>query len=363
MKIAVGLSGGVDSAVAAALLKEKGYKVIGVFMKNWSEDYGISSDCPWKEDMEVAQKVAKHLKIDFLSYNFEIEYREKVINYFFEECRVGRTPNPDVLCNREIKFEIFTQKALKELKVDKIATGHYAQIKFNPQTQLYHLFKGADQNKDQSYFLCMLNQEKLKYIEFPIGHLTKTEVRHIAKKINLPNADRKDSQGICFIGKINVSKFIEKELGHNPGIIKDIDTGRILGTHNGLWFYTIGQRRGIGLSEGPWFVIKKDINNNVLYVGRNEKRPDLYKTQILVKNLNFINTNYLKYKAFTAQAATRYRQKPQKATVTICDNEKEYSALVEFEEPQRAPTPGQFCVIYKNSELIAGGVIDEQFLY
>lgn len=358
MNIAVGLSGGVDSAVAAALLKQQGYNVIGVFMKNWSDDFGLEGDCPWLEDQEMAYKVAQSLNIEFLTYNFELEYREKVIKYFFQEYKKGYTPNPDVLCNSEIKFEVFLEKALKELKVDKIATGHYARI-LKGENNIYHLMRGSDKNKDQSYFLCKLNQNQLSQILFPIGHLTKKEVRQIANELKLPNAKRKDSQGICFVGKINVRDFLKKELGLKKGVIKDIDTNKEIGHHDGLWFYTIGQRKGIGLGGGPWFVVEKDIQNNILYVAKGEYNKHLFKQEINLSDLNFVNAQYKIQKDFKlkAEVALRYRQEPSSAEISILNTNGDYKAHIIFENPQRAPAPGQFGVAYLKDELIFSGII------
>lgn len=356
MKIAVGLSGGVDSAVSAALLKDQDHEVIGVFMKNWSDDFGVTGDCPWEIDQEEARKVAEHLGIEFLTYNFELTYREKVIEYFFNEYKSGRTPNPDILCNSEIKFNVFLKKTLDELGVDKIATGHYARVAFDGS---YHLLKGLDDNKDQSYFLCKLTQEELAKVEFPIGYLKKSEVRELARKFDLPNAERKDSQGICFIGKINVRKFIEEELGMKGGDIIDIDTNNVIGKHNGLWFYTIGQRQGMGLAGGPWFVVKKDVETNNLFVCKGEDNPTLLSTKVTLSDLNIINSDLNKNicSSFEAEVSLRYRQKPSKALVSLCEEDGEKKVKLTFFSPQRAVSPGQFGCIYFGEELVASGMI------
>ena len=360
MKIAVGLSGGVDSAVSAALLKEMGHEVIGIFMKNWSDDYGIEGDCPWEKDLADAKSVADFLKMEFLSYNFELEYRERVIEYFFQEYRKGRTPNPDILCNREIKFNLFVEKAINELQVDKIATGHYAIVK--EFSNKMHLFKGKDRSKDQSYFLCRLTQDQLRKATFPVGHLQKSEVRMIAKKMGIPVAEKKDSQGICFVGKLNVRKFLEKNLGTAEGNIIDIDSGKILGRHNGVWLYTNGQRKGMGLGGGPWFVVKKDIETNTLYVAKGDDNPHLYSTKITLFDINFINDTYdrkINY-IIDADVVFRYRQKPAKAKVIFIYDENDGLKLeVSTNKPQRAATPGQFGCIYIGEELIASGVISD----
>lgn len=370
MKIAVGLSGGVDSAVSAALLKKQGHEVIGVFMKNWSDDFGLDGNCPWEEDQKEAKAVADHLGIEFLTYNFELEYRNRVIKYFFSEYKSGRTPNPDILCNSEIKFNVFLKKAFDELKVDKIATGHYARCIAHEDLSItdssvgniqYILLKGIDQNKDQSYFLCKLTQEELAKVIFPIGHLQKPEVRKIAEELQLPNAKRKDSQGICFVGKINVSKFIEEELGLKEGKIIDFDTKKELGIHKGLWFYTIGQREGLGLGGGPWFVVEKDITTNNLIIAKGANNPALYKTRVSLENINILSPKLQEVmcRSFQAEISLRYRQKPAKALVSYCPSKdpKKSKIKLTFFEPQRAVAPGQFGCIYIGDEVVASGVI------
>jgi len=359
MKVALGLSGGVDSAVAAALLQKQGYEVIGVFMKNWSDDFGIEGECPWEQDQADAKAVADHLGIDFLTYNFELQYRKKVIEYFFAEYKAGRTPNPDILCNSEIKFNVFLKKAFQELEVDKIATGHYARVIYDESG--YRLLKGVDENKDQSYFLCRLTQKELGKVEFPIGHLKKSEVRKIAEELNLPIAGKRDSQGICFIGKINVKKFLEDELGMKPGKIIDIDSKKILGEHKGLWFYTNGQREGIGLAGGPWFVASKDLSFNSLLVAKGKNNPALFNFKVILKDINFLNPSLEKNTcaSFEAEVSLRYRQKPSKALVSYSPNENTKESKIEltFFEPQRAVTEGQFGCIYIGEELIVSGII------
>lgn len=389
MKIAVGLSGGVDSAVSALLLKRQGHKVVGVFMKNWSDDYGLVGDCPWEDDQQDAIAVAKHIGIDFLTYNFELTYREKVIKYFFNEYKIGRTPNPDILCNSEIKFDVFLNKVRRELGVDKVATGHYARLDYDENGRFYKLLRGIDTTKDQSYFLCKLNQEQLSSVIFPVGHLTKQEVREIALKEKLPNANKKDSQGICFIGKIDVREFIKSNLGENTGDIVNDDTGAVLGKHSGVWFYTNGQRDGLGLGGGPWFVIGKDKAKNILYVVRGKANPKLFYNEVRITNLNIINKNFHSFISSNRfQASIRYRQEPQQCSIELlnADPNAEDAKYIEnsgvitdvksrdkeelkyekndqqikitFNEPARAPSPGQFACIYKDSEeIVASGVI------
>lgn len=388
MKIAIGLSGGVDSAVSAALLKEQGHEVIGVFMKNWSDDFGLTGNCPWEQDQKDAEAVAKHLGIEFLSYNFELQYRDRVIEYFFNEYAKGRTPNPDILCNSEIKFNVFLKKCLQELQINKIATGHYARVRERLATDnrqgvisnAVSLLKGLDINKDQSYFLCRLTQEELSKSIFPIGEYTKPQVRELARKFKIPVAEKKDSQGICFIGKINVKQFIEQELGSKPGDIIDIDTKKLLGKHNGLWFYTIGQREGLGLSGGPWFVVKKELETNIVFVARGKDNPALFTKDVVLADLNILNKELLLKSLDNLEVSLRYRQKPALSKVlsfnTLVLSENNTQALLSdtknistetkleklklsFQSPQRGVAPGQFGCIYVGDEVVASGVIVE----
>jgi tRNA-specific 2-thiouridylase len=375
MKIAVGLSGGVDSAVTAALLKEQGHEVVGVFMKNWSDDFGINGECPWEQDQRDAQSVAEHLGIEFLSYNFELQYRERVIEYFFSEYKAGRTPNPDILCNSEIKFNVFLKRCLQELGADKIATGHYARVINNEELIIkngelticqfanlpvgedakYHLLRGIDQNKDQSYFLCRLTQEELAKSLFPIGEYTKPQVRELAQKFGIPVAQKKDSQGICFVGKINVTEFLRSELGNKPGEIVDIDSGKIVGEHSGLWFYTIGQREGLGLGGGPWFVVKKDLASNKLIIAKGTDNPALFTKEVVLDEINIIDKEQLIINNSGLYGVSlRYRQKPNKAELSW--NGDKIKLI--FEEPQRAVAPGQFGCIHVGDEVVGSGVIE-----
>lgn len=389
MKIAIGLSGGVDSAVSAALLLKQGHEVIGVFMKNWSDDFGIDEDCPWEQDQKDAKAVADHLGIPFLTYNFELQYREKVMNYFFSEYKKGRTPNPDILCNSEIKFDVFLKKCLKELEVDKIATGHYARVvselrvtgyelekqanKLTSQ-QANKLLKGLDNSKDQSYFLCRLTDEELSKVEFPIGHLKKSEVRKIAEELKLPVAKKKDSQGICFVGKINVKKFLESELGMQEGNFIDFDSNKIIGKHKGLWFYTIGQREGLGFGGGPWFVVKKDIEKNIVYIAKGKNNPALFSTQVKIGEIQILNYELLINNLDKIGVSLRYRQIPSKARISefdkssilnlkssITNNLQTYkltnSQTLNFPIPQRAVSPGQFACLFIGDEVVGSGVI------
>jgi tRNA-uridine 2-sulfurtransferase len=346
--ITVALSGGVDSAVAAGLLVEQGYQVNGIFMKNWSgEDYGIEGDCPWETDQEDARRVCETFGIPFRSVNFEKEYHDKVIGYFFREYKAGRTPNPDVMCNKEIKFEIFLNKA-KEFGSDMIATGHYARIKYSDG--YYRLLKGLDTQKDQSYFLHQLNQEQLKYSLFPVGELKKAEVRKTAKRFNLHVANKKDSQGICFVGKIDVGKFLRENIHSKTGKIIDIETKQEVGEHDGIYFYTVGQREGLNIGglPKPYFIVEKDIENNILYVAAGSDNKLLFGKKVNFENIHFIASEPVNN---DIQASIRYRHKPADGKLYTKDN------TFEFDEPQRAITPGQSIVFYDGEQCLGGATI------
>lgn len=375
------LSGGVDSAVSAALLIEQGYTVTGVYMKNWSgDDFGIQADCPWEDDQRDAEAICKHLGIPFRSFNFEKQYRDKVVEYFFDEYKKGRTPNPDVMCNKEIKFKLFLDKALKE-GADLIATGHYARnvvLQTNQEVGKKHaLFTGKDDIKNQVYFLYNITQEQLRKTLFPVGHLPKVEVRKLAETFDLPNKNKPDSQGICFIGEIDTLKFLMSGIPEKPGEIIDIDTNEVVGEHNGVYYFTIGQRKGlrIGGAGNPYYVCKKDVENNIVYVCHSSRHPTLFKKEVRLENLHWINSlnsselitqkteDEILYKGL--EAVIRYQQKPQKGQLTIRnlhnqDGKTENEIVFSFEDEQRAVTSGQSLVMFKGEECLGGGVIGSE---
>ena len=356
-KVIVAMSGGIDSSVAAALLKRKGYDVVGVFMKFWKapDENGLVGGwnrCCSPESEARARRVAAKLKIPFYVFNFEKEFKKRIVDYFLKEHKKGITPNPCVICNKEIKFGLLLERALK-LNTDFIATGHYARkqkIENREQKIEYKLLRAKDKNKDQSYFLWMLNQKQLKRVLFPIGDYTRKEVEKLAQKFKLPVLGIKKSVEICFI-RTTVNDFLRKYLKPKPG--KIIDTqGKMIGKHEGLYFYTIGQRKGIGLPGGPHFVLDKDIKKNALIVTKDEK--DLYKEELIAKEVNWIAGKEPKL-PLKIQAKIRYRHKS--ATATIYPNIRQTTYKIRFEQAQRAITPGQSVVFYKGQELLGGGVI------
>mgnify|MGYP001270779119 FL=1 len=391
-KVVVALSGGVDSSVAAYLLKDQGYDLIGLFMKNWhDETVTVSDECPWLDDSNDAMLVADKLNIPFQVVDLSKDYKEKIIDYMFDEYSKGNTPNPDILCNREIKFDVFMDVALS-LGADYVATGHYSRIKKNKNDNniIYELHSGIDKAKDQSYFLCQLNQDQLSKILFPIGDLTKTEVRKIAKKNNLVTAEKKDSQGLCFVGKVSLPDFLQQKLKKKTGNVIEIPSssklfekkinfvdendrllsltnqidyslsdGKIIGKHDGAHYFTIGQRKGLAIGgyKDPLFVISTNTQTNEIFVGEGKNHPGLNKKALKVKfsDLNWVNDdyNFENLRDVKLKARIRYRQKLQKISVY-----KHLDYLyVEFEDFQSAVTKGQFLAIYDNSQLIASGVI------
>jgi tRNA-specific 2-thiouridylase len=392
-RVVVGLSGGVDSSVAAYLLQQQGYEVIGLFMKNWHDDsVTISNECPWLEDSNDALLVAEKLGIPFQTVDLSEQYQEKIVDYMFSEYEKGRTPNPDVLCNREIKFEVFMKIALS-LGADYVATGHYCrkgEIEVNGK-KVYQLLAGVDTNKDQSYFLCQLSQEQLSKSLFPIGELTKPEVREIAAEMELVTAEKKDSQGLCFIGKVRLPEFLQQKLQPKEGLIIQIDKndpvysyemqneltveeqllfasrrlpynpkmGKIMAKHQGAHYFTVGQRKGlnVGGTTDPLFVIATDVETNTIYTGLSSSHPGLFKKALFIEKSE---VHWIRHDMVLANGETmevmvriRYRQPLQKATLHQFEN----GMYISFEEPQSAITEGQFAAWYLNDELVGSGVI------
>lgn len=349
-KVVCAMSGGVDSSVSAALLKRTGFDVTGVFMKCWEDDVGFTKShmgqCTAEDDEMWARRAAAKIGVPFYSVDLTKEYRQRVVDYFVSEYEGGRTPNPDVMCNREIKFGVFYDWAIDEFGADYIATGHYAR------RVGISLLKGVDPNKDQSYFLWAVPREKFKNVLFPVGGYHKSEVRKLAQKFGLPNAKRPDSQGICFIGKVEVGAFLRNYIQDKPGIILDLK-GKTVGAHNGLHFYTIGQRQGINIGGGPpYYVAQKNYAKNTLIVARE------YDAELFQKNLTAASLNWIARKPklpFRCKMKLRYRQADQDAIIKSED--RDAAVYVEFREPQRAVTPGQSAVFYKGDKLIGGGVI------
>ncbi len=393
-KVVIGLSGGVDSSVAAYLLKEKGYDVIGLFMKNWHDDtVTISEECPWLEDSNDALIVAEKLGIPFQTVDLSKEYKERIVDYMFREYERGRTPNPDVLCNREIKFDVFLKIAL-QLGADYVATGHYCRkgVLENPDgSETFQLLAGVDGNKDQSYFLCQLSQEQLAKTLFPIGELTKPEVRKIAAKNNLITADKKDSQGLCFIGKVRLPDFLQQKLKPKKGIIVEVPSdvsqyrrmsphfdnkraelafhsekpiyaiqdGKVVGEHQGAHYFTKGQRKGldVGGTKEPLFVIETNVEENVIYTGQGKSHPGLYRRTLFIEQdeIHWVRPDLdLKTdQSMEVMARIRYRQPLEKATLYKIES----GLYVDFENMQSSITEGQFVAWYVGNELIGSGVI------
>jgi tRNA-specific 2-thiouridylase len=398
-KVVVGLSGGVDSSVAAWVLKDQGYDVTGLFMRNWHDTTGLlQSDCHWEDDLMFAEMVAKKLDIPFHQVDLSGPYRQKVVDYMFAEYEKGRTPNPDVLCNREIKFDSFADEA-KKLGGDFVATGHYCrkEVIKDGNRNIYRLLAGADDNKDQSYFLCQVNQEQLAYALFPIGDLTKPEVRKIADKLGLATAQRKDSQGICFVGKVHLPTFLQQKLEAKKGdiveIVEEVEGverveksvlpdneapetllkeltdpyryepthGQIIGTHNGAHFFTIGQRKGmnIGGHKEALFVISTDVEKNIVYVGEGQGHPGLYRKGLFIRSeeIHWIRTDLEMSPGECREymVRIRYRQPLQMAKIY----RKNDGMYVIFNKLQRGIAPGQFAAWYEGDEVMGSGVIDK----
>lgn len=351
MKIIVGISGGVDSAVAALLLKRAGHDVTGLFMKNWEED-DTTDQCGAEQDLKMARAVCDRLGIRLNTVNFSAEYWDRVFNYFLSEYEAGRTPNPDVLCNKEIKFKAFLDHALA-LGAARIATGHYARVKHDKGR--FRLLKASDANKDQSYFLYLLGQEALAHALFPVGELSKMEVRRLAQEAGLPNYDRQDSTGICFIGERDFKSFLARYLPARPGEMRTL-AGERKGRHDGVMYYTIGQRHGLGIGgEGEaWYVVGKDITSNILYVEQGDQHPALYSEALMAGQLHWIGAEPRSWPQ-KLQAKTRYRQPDQGCTAELQGE----VLRVSFDNPQRAVTPGQSVVFYDGDECLGGGIIEE----
>ena len=387
-RVVVGLSGGVDSSVAAYLLKQQGHEVIGLFMRNWHDTTGtLEGDCPWYDDQVFAELVAKRLDIPFRFVDLSDEYRRRVVDYMFAEYSAGRTPNPDVLCNREIKFDVFLKEALK-MGAEFVATGHYCRKQTIEQDGkvVHKLLAGADKNKDQSYFLCQLTQEQLQYAMFPIGDLLKPEVRRIAEEQNLATAKRKDSQGICFVGKVDLPVFLQQQIAAKQGNVHEIlpswrgyavqpaeddlaalaeprrytvRDGKKVGTHNGAHFYTIGQRKGLGIGgrKESLFIIATDVKENVIYVGEGDAHPGLYRRALKLQSeaLHWVSPEDVMQEGEqrTYDVRIRYRQPLQRATLI----NRADGVYILFDEPQRGIAAGQFAAWYSGDELVGSGVI------
>lgn len=359
-RVVVGMSGGVDSSVTALLLKEQGYDVVGIFMKNW-DDTDENGVCTATEDYRDVEKVANQIGIPYYSVNFEKEYWDRVFEYFLAEYRAGRTPNPDVMCNKEIKFKAFLEYAM-DLGADYVATGHYARV-IRDEHGVSHMLRGVDHNKDQTYFLSQLSQEQLAKTMFPLGHLEKPEVRRLAEEAGLATAKKKDSTGICFIGEKNFKEFLSQYLPAKPGKMVTVD-GEVKGDHAGLMYYTIGQRQGLGIGGGgasnePWFVIGKRLEKNELIVGQGFHHEWLYATHLTASDIHF-TVNDWQAKTFECTAKFRYRQKDTAVKVVLDENDST-KATVYFSEPVRAITPGQAVVFYDGEECLGGGLIDAAY--
>lgn len=360
IRVVVGMSGGVDSSATALKLKREGYDVVGIFMKNW-DDTDENGVCTATEDYKDVQAVANQIGIPYYSVNFEKEYWNKVFEYFLDEYKKGRTPNPDVICNKEIKFKAFLDYAM-DLGADYVATGHYARVERDDDGTV-HMLRGVDSNKDQTYFLNQLSQDQLQRVMFPLGEMEKPDVRQLAEEAGLKTADKKDSTGICFIGERDFKEFLMNYLPAQPGEMQTLD-GDVVNTHDGLMYYTIGQRQGLGIGGSkeygnePWFVIGKDLERNVLLVGQGFHHEHLYATHLEASDFSF-TVKAPAEAEFRCTAKFRYRT--DDVPVTIKMNDARTEAIVEFDEPQRAITPGQAIVLYDGEKCLGGGTIDRAY--
>ena len=333
----VGMSGGVDSSVSALLLKDQGYRVVGIYMKNWSKDLP-GMKCPWAEDLADAKRVAVRLGIDFEVWDFEEEYRKKVVDYMLSEFKKGDTPNPDIMCNQEIKFKLFYEKAM-ERGADFIATGHYARVGAG-------LLRAKDENKDQTYFLHRISDEALRHTIFPIGEMTKPEVKKLAKEKGLHNAYKKESMGVCFVGEVGMKDFLKEYIEVNPGEIREVESDEVLGYHEGAVFYTIGQRHGLYISGGmPYYVVKKDLAKNIVYVSKNLNDENLWTDELELKDI------FMRAKSPKKQVLVRLRHRAPLVPATF-DGKK-----IHFEQKIKRPAPGQSAVLYDNETCLGGGII------
>jgi len=352
MKVALLISGGVDSSVALRLLKDEGHELTAFYLKIWLEDeLQYLGECPWEEDLSFVRKVCEDADVPLEIINMQKEYWDIVVRYTIDECKAGRTPNPDIFCNQRIKFGHFYDKIDKSF--EKVATGHYAQVE--EKDGLFYLKKAPDTIKDQTYFLSHLSQQQLSRALFPIGKYTKSEVRQLAKKYDLPNKDRKDSQGICFLGKIPYREFIKQHLGENPGDFIEQSSGKKLGEHKGHWFYTIGQRFGLGLSGGPWFVVDKDVKKNIIYLANGYEPKEVYKKEFEVVNINWI-VPISQFPIPNSQLNVKVRHGKSIHTCTVKqDGEKLHVIL---KKPVHGIAPGQFAVFYDEDVCLGGGMIE-----
>ena len=392
----LGMSGGVDSAVSAVLLKEQGYNIVGVYMKNWSRDLP-GMRCPWAEDLADAKRVAVKLGIDFRVFDFEVEYKDKVVQYMLDEFKAGRTPNPDIMCNQEVKFKLFYETA-RAAGADLIATGHYARV--DNHSHPARLLKAVDTNKDQTYFLYRISEEALVHTLFPVGAMLKPEVKALAKQKELAVAHKKESMGVCFVGDVGIKEFLKEYLPETPGDIREIETDRILGTHEGAVFYTIGQRHGLNIGGGlPYYVVKKNINSNIVYVSKNLNHDDLWLTQLTLEDVIWRNNELtpptppitsnsistptttpnptalnievrLRHRAPLIPAKIQLAQPSPSITPTQSSNttpdttfappsttSTPIAATITFEKPVKSPAPGQSVVFYREEECLGGGIV------